>query len=107
MATPLGIGSCLGAFALIEVASRFLAVDIRLVYGYLSKRPELEVEGVKGFWNGTKPPAPCARPPINTMRWRAFRLRTYTHLYARAPLQLRMRTYTHYTHYAQGIWVLF
>ena len=52
----------------------------------------------KGFWNGIKSPALWARPQKSTMRWRAFRLRTYTFLCA--PIRI-IHTYT------QGIWVLF
>ena len=36
----------------------------------------------RGVWNGIKSPALWARPPKKLMRWRAFSLRTYTHLYA-------------------------
>ena len=57
--------------------------------------------GWKGFWNRIKSQFLQARPQKPLMCWRTFPLRTYTHLHA------PRRTYTHYTHCAHGIWVLF
>jgi hypothetical protein len=72
------------------IACQHYAIN-SITYNSLTRQ---EVRGAdaslwKGFWNGIKSPALWARPQKNTMRWRAFRLRTYTHLYA------PIRTYTH------------